>query len=246
MVDYFTKWATARPIVQADAKSVAQEMWGGWIADHGVPYRIHTDRGTQFESYLLRELCHLLKIDRSRTTSYHPESNGQVERTNRTLKSLLRLQLERFEQNQWDVALPTCLLAYRAAVHASTGHTPAFLTYGREIRLAADVINEPPHAPGAHGRPCFVTETREALYNAHEVARHRLSLAHKHQKDYYDRTAHGLPYQVGDLVMYKTMPPLSACSKFYHPWDGPYVISKILNNASCKIRRVGEKKAKTS
>ncbi|VDL64212.1 unnamed protein product [Hymenolepis diminuta] len=152
MVNYFTKWATARPIVQADAKSVAQE------------------------------LCHLLKIDRSRTTSYNPESNRQVESTSRTLKSLLRLQLERFEQNQWNVAPLTCLLAFRAAVHASTNQTPAFLTYGREIRLAADVINEPPHAPRAPGRPCFISQTREALYNAHEVARHRLSLAHKQQK----------------------------------------------------------------
>ncbi|VUZ56485.1 unnamed protein product [Hymenolepis diminuta] len=178
------------------------------------------------------------------TTAYHPEGNGQVERTNRTLKSLLRMQLECFEQDQWDLALPTCLLAYRAAVHASTGQTPAFLTYGRELRLAADITNEPPHALHAVGRPCFATQTREALYEAHEVARRRLGLAHKHQKDYYDKTAHGLPYQAGDLVMYKTMPPLSANNKFYRPWDGPFIISSILNDASCRITRVGENRDK--
>ncbi|VDL58433.1 unnamed protein product [Hymenolepis diminuta] len=98
MVDYFTKWATVRPIAQADTKSVAQVFFAGWMADHSVPYRTHTNRGTQLEK-----------------------------RTNRILKSLPRLQLERFEQNQWDVVLPTCLLAYRAAVHASRGQTPAFL-----------------------------------------------------------------------------------------------------------------------
>ncbi|VUZ39430.1 unnamed protein product, partial [Hymenolepis diminuta] len=126
--------------------------------------------------------------------------------------------------------------AYRTAVHASTGQTPAFLTYGRELRLAADIINKPPHAPHALGHPCFVTQTKEA----HEVARRCLCLAHEHQKDYYDKTAHGLPYQAGDLVMYKTMPSLSANSKFYRPWDGLFVTSTILNDATCRIRRVGE------
>uniref|UniRef100_A0A0R3SNN9 Tick transposon n=1 Tax=Hymenolepis diminuta TaxID=6216 RepID=A0A0R3SNN9_HYMDI len=108
------------------------------------------------------------------------------------------------------------------------------------LRLAADVINEPPHAPHALDHPYFLTQTREALYDAHEVARRRLGLAHKHQKDYYDRTAHGLPYQAGDLVMYKTMPPLSANSKFYRPWEGPFIITTILNDATCRIRRVGK------
>ena len=189
MVDYFTKWATARPIAQADAKSVAQEFLAGWIADHGVPYRVHTDRGAQFEEYLLRELCHLLKIDRSRTTAYHPEGNGQVERTNRTLKSLLRMQLGRFEQNQWDAAIPTCLLAYRAAIHTSTGQTPAFMTYGREFRLPADIINEPLNWPSNTKKAGYAMQTREAIFRAHEAARTKLALTHKHQKDYYDKKA---------------------------------------------------------
>lgn len=151
MVDCFTKWVTARPIAQNDVKSVAQKFFAEWITDHGIPYRIHTNRGTQFESYLLRELCHLLKIDRSRTTSYHPEGNEHVERSNGILKSLRRMQLERFEQNQWDAALPGCLFAYRAVIHTSTGQTPAFLTYGREMWLAADIINEPPQGPQSNG-----------------------------------------------------------------------------------------------
>ncbi|VDL58434.1 unnamed protein product [Hymenolepis diminuta] len=88
-----------------------------------------------------------------------------------------------------------------------------------------DIINEPPYAPHAHGRPCFVTRTREALFNVHEVARRRLFL-----------TAHGPPYQVRDLVMYTTTPPLSVCNKLYRPWDGPYIIRMILNDATCKTR----------
>ncbi|VDL58147.1 unnamed protein product, partial [Hymenolepis diminuta] len=106
------------------------------------------------------ESCHLLKIDRFRTISYHPEGNDQVERTNRTLESLLRLQLERFEQDQWDVTLPTCLLAYWTAVHTSTGQISALLTYGLELGLAADIINGTPHSLHVHDRPCFVTQTR--------------------------------------------------------------------------------------
>ena len=79
----------------------------------------------------------------------------------------------------------------------------------------------------------------QPIFRAHEAARTRLALAHKHQKDYYDKKAHSLPFQVSDLVMYKTTPPLSACNKFYRPWEGPFEIIAILNEAACKIRRIG-------
>ena len=149
------------------------------------------------------------------------------------------MQLGRFEQNQWDAAIPTCLLAYRAAIHTSTGQTPAFMTCGREFRLPADIINEPPNWPSNDKKVGYEMQTREAIFRAHEAARTRLALAHKHQKDYYDKKAHSLPFQVGDLVMYKTTPPLSACNKFYRPWEGPFEIIAILNEAACKIRRIG-------
>ena len=167
MVDYFTKWANARPLSAIDANSVAQEFVAGWIADHGVPYQVHTDGGTQFEGSLLQELCKILNIKKSRTTAYHPQGNGQEERTNWTLKQLLTLQLDCMEHDRWD-------LAYRAAVHSSTGQTPAFMIYGRELRVSVDVQNTPPREWLNPRTKAYPHEIMERIWRAHVDARHKL------------------------------------------------------------------------
>lgn len=239
MTDFFTKWANARPMKEIDAGTVAQEFIAGWVADHGVPYQIHTDRGTQFESSLLQELCKVLRIKKSRTTTYHPQGNGQVERTNRTLKQLLTLQLDSMEHDKWDTAIPACLLAYRAAEHASTGHTPAFLMYGRELRVPADVQYMPPRTWEWPEDKPYPHAIRERLWKAHMDARHKLHLAHKHQKDYYDKKSHGPSLVVGDKVWFMDTKLPGDSEKFNRPWQGPYEICKVLNEANVKIRLLG-------
>ncbi|OON15439.1 hypothetical protein X801_08758, partial [Opisthorchis viverrini] len=76
MVDHFTKWCEAIPIPKLDAWTVAKTLFPEWIARWGVPYRIHTDQGSNFESLLFKELCHILNIKKTRTTVYHLEGNG--------------------------------------------------------------------------------------------------------------------------------------------------------------------------
>ncbi|KAF7250125.1 hypothetical protein EG68_09405 [Paragonimus skrjabini miyazakii] len=121
MVDYFTKCCGAIPIPATDAWTIANSMFNEWILRWSTPYQLHSDRGSNFESMLMREMCHILNIKKSRTTFYHPEGNGLVERTNRTLRNLLKAFLNHENTRDWDIVLPRCLLAYRATVYASTG-----------------------------------------------------------------------------------------------------------------------------
>ncbi|KAA3670915.1 uncharacterized protein DEA37_0004111 [Paragonimus westermani] len=94
-----------------------------WVAGFGTPIELHSDQGAAFESRLLEE------------------SNGMVERTDRTVMTILRAFIERHQSDRWDEILQQCLLAYRAAVHSSTGYMPSLLTLGHEVRLPIEVAH---------------------------------------------------------------------------------------------------------
>ena len=93
---------------------------------------IHTDQGVQFESNLFQEMCRLLQIQKTRTTPYHPQSDGMAERNNRTILTMLSAFVNE-HQNDWGEHLPYISMAYRAAEHETTGNTPNYMMLGREV-----------------------------------------------------------------------------------------------------------------
>ncbi|GBM21342.1 hypothetical protein AVEN_149911-1 [Araneus ventricosus] len=90
-MDYFTKWPEVIPIPDHEASTVAEELVQSWISGCGMPMILHSDQGMNFNSALLTELCKLLGILKTQTTALHPESNGMVERFNRTILNHLSL-----------------------------------------------------------------------------------------------------------------------------------------------------------
>lgn len=72
-----------------EAETVAEILFKGWIKRYGCPGSIHSDQGKQFESKLFQEMCRLFEIDKTRTSPYHPQSDGMVDRMNRTIKDIL-------------------------------------------------------------------------------------------------------------------------------------------------------------
>ena len=145
--DYLTKWPEAWAIPDQEAKTIALKL-EELISRHGVPQILLTDQGKNFESKPIAELCDLLQIDKRRTTAYHPQCDGQVERFNITLTMMLSMYVEK-NQKEWDHWLPQVLLAYRSSVHESTGATPFALLYGHEARLPVDLCFPCPAEPTA-------------------------------------------------------------------------------------------------
>ncbi|GFY00941.1 retrovirus-related Pol polyprotein from transposon 412 [Trichonephila clavipes] len=84
VMDYFTKWPEAYPIPDEEASTVAQVLVQHWISRFGVLLQLHSDQGRNFNSAISKRLCEILAIDKTRTTALHPESDGMVERLNRT------------------------------------------------------------------------------------------------------------------------------------------------------------------
>ena len=127
-VDCFTRWPEAIPIVDIRAENVADAFFSGWIARFGTPATITT---AQLESKLWYGLCNQFGIVRNRTTSYHPQSNGMIERFHRQLKAAI---MAHESPNPWTITLPSVLLGVRPAVNELFGRSAAEMIYGTTLR----------------------------------------------------------------------------------------------------------------
>lgn len=135
VIDRCTKWPEAIPVREITAEIVAKALYDNWIARFGCPLRISTDQGRQFESSLFNALMKKFGITRIRTTAFHPQSNGQIERWHRTLKAAL---MARGATTSWTDELPTVLLGLRTAIRDNGKPSPALMTYGTTLRIPSD------------------------------------------------------------------------------------------------------------
>ena len=200
VMNYFSKWTEVHAMPDQTAEAVAHMLIKEAISRFGVPLQIHT--GRNFESVLFKEVCRLLDIDKTRTTPLRPQSDGMVERFNRTLEAMLS-KFVKENQRDWDRYLPLLSMAYRSAVQESTGYTPNELMFGREIRLPVELIFGVP--PGDNTPPVYTEyawNLKEQIGTVHEFARERLQIESQRQKRLYDHRCNHKPYKEGEKVWF--------------------------------------------
>ena len=232
--DYFTRWVEVYAIPNQEAVTVAEKLVNEMFCRFSPPEQLHSDQGRQFESKLIGEVCKLLHIKKSRTTPYHPQCNGMVERFNRTLLDMLATTVN--NQSDWDQCIRKLCMAYNSSVHSSTGYTPFYLMFGRQARLPVDLMyGTGPSDSFTAGE--YATELRNALHNAYAVVREKCNAEHKRQKSFYDEKVHGKPYSVGDVVwLHSIVVPRGQSRKLHHPWKGPYRVQERIGESDYKIR----------
>lgn len=237
VADEFTKWTEAYAMCNQEAETVAHHV-KGFVCRWGAPREIHTDQGRQFESRLFQEMCKLMGVVKTRTSPYHPQSDGQVERFNRTLLAMLSQWTE--NEAEWDEHLESVMLAYRSAKHSSTGFTPYFLMFGREVRLPIELewgVPDVQMGIGQRREGEYVRRLREGLEKAHNLTRQRLGSAHLRQKEQYDRRCHGAPFEEGERVwLHVPATKRGKCRKFHRPWVGPFQVIKRLSDVTYRVR----------
>src|SRR5881398_1295404 len=133
VTDYLTKWPEARAMKEATAKNVVEFIYKEIICRHGCPRVILSDRGTHFRNEIVDGLCEKFEIKHKLSSPYHPQTNGLVERFNRTLCEGLAKVTEK--ENEWDKHIESVLFAYRTTKHNIMKKTPFFMVYGREAIL---------------------------------------------------------------------------------------------------------------
>ena len=130
-VDYFTKWAEAEPLATITEQKVRNFVWRSIICRFGIPRALVSDNGKQFDNPKFRDFCAELGIKNYYSFVAHPQSNGQVEVTIRTLKIALKTKLENLK-GKWVEYLPELLWAYRTTRKSATQETPFAIAYGIE------------------------------------------------------------------------------------------------------------------
>ena len=129
ITDHFTRFAMAVSSSNMSAKTTAKAFLT-FLRNFGIPKRLHADQGANFESKVIRVLCQLLSVEKSRTTPFHPMGNGSCERMNQTLISVLGT-LPEHKKKDWTSYIGMLVLAYNNTKCDFTGFSPFILMFGR-------------------------------------------------------------------------------------------------------------------
>ena len=239
VTDYFTKYVEIYPMPNQEASSVSSVLVKEFFSRYGVPHFLHSDQGTQFESKLFSEICELLQIEKTRTTPFHPQSDGLAERNIKTLSRMIAMSAE--SQTEWDVNLPFLSMAYRATPQASTGLSPNYLMFGREISMPIDLmIGSPPDA--SLSQTDYVKNLQSRLTQAYRLARLNLKSSAERQKKYYNSRAHGTAFDEGNAVWYASkLRKKGVCPKLQPKWRGPCLVVRKFNDCLVHIQLSAKK-----
>ena len=236
-VDYLTKWPEVFPTADQTALTIAQLFVTKIISRHGVPGELLSDRGAAFLSHLMQNVCELMDTKKVNTTAYHPQTDGLVERFNRTLIEMLSKKVEKSGRD-WDEHLPYVLFAYRASLQESTQESPFFLLYGRDPLLPSELCLNAPQEQQLWELDDYAREMTEQMTEAWKLAQESIGRAQKKQKRYYDQRSKKVLYSVGERV-FVFMPSAKSTKayKFARPFYGPYRVIAV-HDAGLEVRPV--------
>ena len=134
IIDHFTKYAEAAPCMTASAEEMCDQLIKAWKARHGCAITFQSGSGKAFVCDLTKELLKRSQVAQAHSTTYHPQTNGLVERQNRTLVSVLRVFCPRY-MDDWDRHLPQMMDAYNSTEHSTTGISQHMMLTGHEKAL---------------------------------------------------------------------------------------------------------------
>ena len=212
-----------------DAEATATLFRDTVFRSHGMPFTVVSDRGTEFTNKFAAALFKALGTDHCKSTSFHPQSNGQTERMNRVLEDMLR-HFVNPRQDDWDTLLPVLEFAIYNSLQESIQDTPFYLNYGRHPRVPSDV-RLPESNPSAHG---YLDNFDQAMRKARKC----LEAAQQRQKHYADEHRTQLEFGLNDEVLLSTEHiPLRSVGtrKLLMKWMGPFKVVQRVNDVAYEL-----------
>jgi len=240
VVESLSKWVEAIPVPNQEASTIADALFTHIFSRFGACTSILSDLGRNFCSALVNRLCELFAIKRTHTSSYRPSTNGQCEKINSVLINSLKCYIE--NETDWVDILPAVLMAYRSTVAtSSTGHSPFYILYGREMKMPIDTEVVPP--PTGHTTADqYIAKMLPRLKLAREVAQENIKQHQEVSKQKHDKNTRTFSYQPGEKCwLYDPTTKTGASRKLKLRWTGPYFIRQVsVSNyilADCQTRR---------
>ena len=240
-VDYLTKWPEVFATPDHRAETIAGLLVEHVVCRHGAPKELLSDRGPDFLSELIKRVCVLIGTKKINTTAYHPQTDGMVERLNRTLIGMIAKHTE-FYGAQWDRYLTYLLFAYRVKIHSSTGESPFYLLYGRDARLPTETALQGPESSVELDIDYYKTEMLLGMSTAWDQARENVESAQIRYKKQYDKSAQEITILAGERVMVKR--EAGKKGKLSCRYEGPYRVVEVRGN-TVEVRPVEQPDAPT-
>jgi hypothetical protein len=241
--DHCTRWPILVPLKTTDASTIARAFFDHVICVHGCPETLLSDRGANFLSKVVLEVCRIMQTQKLNTSSYHPQCNAIQERFNAVILDTISHYVNQFHTD-WDNYLTAIQFAYRTAPATnSVGFSPFFLLYGREARLPLDVtLLKQCQYPEKTLRD-HIHVLISQLETFREISKSQAETNQANTKDRYDVHAQDVEYQVGDTVwVYIPALQKGLSRKLMKFWSGPYLLVQQTGPVNFHIRNLENNK----
>ena len=233
MSDAFTKWIELIPLPNKSAEEVGKAIYENWICRNSPMDVLITDNGKEFRNQIMEELCMNNGIKHRYTSPYHPQTNAQCERQNRTILSYFKTFVDESTLN-WEDKLAPCQYSYNTQIHQSTKTSPYFARHFQSPTVPFKRLTTPaPKYSESWPNEALLTQ-QEVWKDIHD----NLNKAADSQRAQYDKNVTERKFEAGDLVcVIDDKPKLGKNIKLVKRWTGPFVLIKIISDTNAIIRR---------
>ena len=225
VIDHFTKLAEAVPCQTASTEKILDHFIMLWISRYDCPMIFQSDNGKAFMGDLTKELMRRSHIAQAHSTTYHPQTNGLVERQNRTLVNMLMVFCSGYKTD-WDKYLPQVVGAYNSTQHSTTGIKTFMMLTGRERAMPLTFLY-PEYEVKKTSPQAYVKEAVKRQQELNELCR-RNTAQMEQRKKYDEKIFQAKPYVVGQYVwVFQNIIPPKGMKKLVKKWRGPFMITEV-------------------
>ncbi|CAG2233953.1 unnamed protein product [Mytilus edulis] len=237
LIDAFSRWTEAFPLRTQGAKEIARVIYDQIICRYGAPRILFSDRGRSFMSHIVNGLCEIFQITQHHTSSYHPQTNGLVERQNSTIAQTILTYCGK-DQNLWPIHLQSVMMAIRKSPASNTTEfSPYYMVFGQEMKLPFDIALIPKENLSQTTKD-HIKEIQSNLEIVHEIAKENDKRHKAYDKERHDQKAKIPDFEAGDLVLKAiNKVPVGVSRKLYDKFEGPYRIQYVGQNYTLQIDR---------
>ena len=240
--DHLTRWVECVPYRRNETAVLARILVERIVCRHGAPETLLSDRGPQFLAQLANEVYRILSVKKVNTAAYHPQTNGLVERFNKTIATMLSCYVDS-RHRDWDTYVPYVAMAYNTAVNASTTLSPFMMRTGRRARMPTDAMLLPTDEEPVGSSMEYCNELKEGLRVLQAHGRDQLQKSQQ-QREMSRGQGSGrtITYEVGDNVLVHN-PVIGShrSKKLLHQWTGPFKILHRMSMTHYQVEGVGGK-----